>query len=209
MAEVEWSEEGEEPARKKKRVPTWVWWGCGGGCLLATLVAVALVVASVFAVRTATDPEKQWPRLGQVLAFDQRPADLELEFGMNFGAQQFHLVDHVHEIYATVTQYPGSGREYEQMLDPDFHGFAGLGAPADPEAGTLSIQGREVRTLRYSRIKPEPESDRGMGPGIRLDLTGEQGKPRLVELRRLGSDTRIEDAEVETFLVPFDVWRGR
>ncbi len=204
MAEVAWGEEGEAP-RKKKRVPTWVWWGCGGGCLLMVLAAIALTITGAFFFREARDPEKQWPKLAELLPFDQRPEHLELELGFNVGVRQFHLVDTANHIRAQLTEFPNQASA-GQMMDPGAKGPMGLGTPVDPEGGTLAIQGRDVPYLRFSRIKPEPEE---MGPGIRLDLTGERSKPLILELRRIESEERISDEEVVAFLAPFDVWRGR
>jgi hypothetical protein len=205
MADVEWGEEQETP-RKKKGIPGWVWWGCGGGCLVVTLIAVAVVVAGTFFFRGAIDPEKQWPRLAEVLAYDQRPEHLSLEFGMGIGADQFHLVDHAAGLRAALIQYPSSASsEYKQTMDPDF-GVMGLGKMVDARTGTLEIQRREVPFVRFERVKPEPEG--AVGPGIRLDLTGETGKPRTLELRKLRVEP-LGDEEVLAFLSCFDVWRGR
>jgi hypothetical protein len=198
-ASAAWGEDSGEPARPKRRIPGWVWWGCGGGCLLVTLIAVLLVFLSVRLVRDATDPEKQWPRLAEVLAFDERPANLELEFGLGIGADQFHLVDHAQRLRATLIAYPETGSDEDHLDEP---------LPAnDPERGVLSVQGREVPVLRFESLSFEPKTA-ALGPGIRLDLSSASGRARTIELRRLGSG-RIEDAEVEAFLAPFDVWRGR
>ena len=201
----EWGVAGE-PAAKKRRVPKWVWWGCGGGCLLMSLT---LIVVAIFAVRffkEGMDPEKQWPRLGEVLAFEQRPSGLELQFGASLGADQFHLVDHAKGLQATLIEYPrAASGEHEKLLDPDFHPPLGFGQPLEPETGLLDVQGRPVRFLRYARLDPEPPGQ-GLGPGIRLDLTGDRPRPRTLELRSRNGQ-RIEDADVADFLAPFQVWK--
>jgi hypothetical protein len=205
MTEASWGDEPSEQPRKK-RIPTWVWWGCGGGCLFLTLVVVALVILGTRLVRDSTDPEKQWPRLARVLAFDERPAGIELQFGLGIGADQFHLFDREKNLRATLIEYPSSASdEYDQLMDPDFELPMGLGQVIEPEQGKLMVQGREAPCLRFARVQPEPE-ERG-GAGIRLDLTGTRKKPRTLELRRLSGSARLEDAEVEAFLAPFDVWR--
>lgn len=206
MADADWGDEGGAERPKKKRVPSWVWWGCGGGCLLLTLIVIALVVFTTRLVREGMDPEKQWPRLAQVLAFDQRPAGIELQFGLGFGADQFHLYDAAKGLRATVIEYPSSASsEYDQLMDPEFELPMGLAKLVEPEKGTLVVQGREVPCLRFARIQPEPAGEGG--PGVRVDLTGARQKPRTLELRHPGGAQRIEDAEVEAFLAPFDVWR--
>lgn len=207
MSETTWSEEGDrERAPKKKGVPSWVWWGCGGGCLLLTLALAALGVFAARTFRASTDPEKQWPKLGEVLHFEQRPAGLELAFGLSLGADQFHLLDAEKGLRATLIEFPPTAdSDYRQLMNPDASLPLGLGQPIEPEEGTLSIQGKVVPCLRFTRIKPEPEE--GEGPGIRVDLTGERSRPRTLELRRRAAG-RIEDAEVEAFLAPFQVWRA-
>jgi hypothetical protein len=91
------------------------------------------------------------------------------------------------------------------MMDPDF-GVLGLAKMVGAQPGTMEIQGREVPSVRFERVKPEPEGV--VGPGIRLDLTGKQGKPRTLELRKLRVEP-LSDEEVQAFLAHFDVWRGR
>ncbi|NOT30855.1 MAG: hypothetical protein HOP15_10455 [Planctomycetes bacterium] len=206
MTDTDWGDEGGQARPKKKRIPTWAWWTCGGGCLLVTLVSASVAVFAVRLYREGRDPERQWPRLGEVLAFEERPAGIELKFGASVGASQFHLFDREKNLRATLVEYPSTAAaDYKRIMDPDFSLPMGFGAPVDPERGTLVIQGREVPSLRFTRIKPEPEGQ-GFGPGVRLDLTGKRAKPRTLELRRPGPG-RIEDAEVEAFLLPFEVWK--
>lgn len=205
MSELDWGEAGEAPPARKRRIPSWIWWGCGGGCLLALLVAAGLGLMGYRIFREGTDPEKQWPRLQQVLYFEQRPEGLELRFGFNLGMDQFHLTDGA-SLEAAVAEYPSSAtEEYRRLMDPDLDMPFGLGKPVDPESGTIVVQGKEVPFLRFSRVEPEPE-DAGRGAGIRVDLTGDRARPRTLELRRRKA-ARIEDAEVEAFLAPFDVWK--
>ena len=206
MSNEDWGDDGGAQATRKKRVPTWVWGGCGGGCLFMTLIVVALVVLGTRLFKESTDPEKQWPRLAEVLAFDQRPAGIELQFGLDIGADQFHLLDREKGMRATLIEYPSSASaEYDQLMDPDFELPMGFGQVVEPESGKLMVQGHEASCLRFARVQPEPAGQGGTG--IRVDLTGTRKKPRTLELRRLSGTSRIEDAEVEAFLAPFDVWR--
>lgn len=205
MSETDWGEAGEAPAPRKRRIPSWVWWGCGGGCLLALLAALGLGVAGYRLYREGTDPEKQWPRLQRVLYFEERPEDLRIRFGFSLGMDQFHLSD-AEGVEALLVEYPrDAAGEYRRVMDPDLDLLLDIGNPVDPERGTIAVQGREVPCLRFSRIQPEPEGQ-SRGPGIRLDLTGDRPRPRTLELRHPGA-ARIEDAEVEAFLAPFDVWK--
>ena len=203
MSEASWGdEESAEPA--KRRVPTWVWWGCGGGCLLLTLMGGAMAVFGWRLVSEGMDPEVQWPRLAQVLAFDRRPEGIELHFGSGLvGADQFVLEDAERGLIATVLQYPASAGVTVDLLDPELGLPLGLGKLIEPETGTLLVQGREVPCVRFAGIQRQGQG----GAGVRLDLTGARKQPRTLELRRAAGAQRIEDAEVEAFLLPFDVWR--
>lgn len=207
MTQPSWGDESGATAPKKRRIPTWALWGCGGGCLLATLVGIGLTILGYRFVRDGMDPEKQWPKLAEVLPFDERPANLQIAFGFGIGFDQFILTDPAAGAWAMVIEFPASaGEEYKNLLDPEFDTPFGLGKLVDPEPGVLDLQGREVPCLRFSRVNPEPAG--AEGAGIRVDLTGPQGKPRTLELRQRRAE-RVEDAVVAEFLAPFDVWRER
>jgi hypothetical protein len=199
--------DGGGGAPKKRRVPKWLWWGCGGGCLLMVLAVVAVVIFATRIYREGVDPEKQWPRLGEVLAFEERPAGLELKFGARvMGSEQYHLVDPAKGLQATLIEYPaGASGEHGKLFDAEFQPPLGFGRPIEPEPGELTVQGKAVRCLRYARLDPVPPAE-SSGPGIRIDLTGERPRPRTIELRSLNGQ-RVEDADVEAFLAPFQVWK--
>jgi hypothetical protein len=205
MAEEGWGED-ESVAPRKRRVPKWVWWGCGGGCLLVTLIAAVVAVFAFRTFRDATDPEKQWPKLAEVLPFDERPQGLELEAGIDIvGMSQFYLEDPARGLRATVMAFPEAARaEFDKYMNPEGELPFGFGRPLEPQEVKLTVRGREVPALRFERIEREPDA---FGPGIRVDLSG-SGAPRALELRRHGAGP-VEDADVEAFLAPFDVWRAR
>ena len=204
--EADW-DNAEETPRKKRRIPSWVWWGFGGGCLTLTVAGIAFGVFAARLLKEGMDPEKQWPRLAEVLPFDERPGSIDLHFGLGIGADQFHMVDREKGLRATVVQYhSSSSEEYGHLMDPDFELPMGFGRLEGPESGKLVVQGHEVPCLRFSRFNSGAEVD--TGAGIRVDLTGTRERPRTLELRRHAGAERIEDAEVEGFLAPFDVWRG-
>lgn len=209
MSEVEWSEESEEAPRKKGGIPKWVWIGCGGGCLLAVVAAIALVVFGAMWVKKGADPEVQWPKLQQVLPFDERPTDLELGFGTRipFIMDQYNLVSASGQYTATVMHFKGAAAsDIEQLLSEDPQGAPfGLGAPVEPEAGELEIQGRSVRVLRFRSIGGTGMVE-GVGPGIRVDVSS-PGRALVVELRRKGSQEPLTDEELTAFFDHFDVWR--
>jgi hypothetical protein len=205
VSEQAWGDEETVGARTKRTVPKWVWWGCGGGCLVATLIVALVAVFMLRTVRESMDPEKQWPKLAEILHFDERP-DLELQVGIGFaGVDRFILEDRTGERMGTVLAYPPAARgEFDKFLSPDGELPFGMGRLREAEEGTITVQGREVPAVRFTGVESEPNS---RAAGIRIDLTG-SGAPRGFELRHSGSE-RVEDADVESFLARFDVWRGR
>lgn len=208
MTEVEWSEEGEEAPKKKGGVPKWVWIGCGGGCLLAVIGAIAIGVAGFLFVKDAANPEKQWPRLQQVLPFQERPTDLQLGVGMSipFVMEQFVLQNDKDKYTATVMNFKaGASGDFDQMFraDPDNAPF-GLGAPVEPQVGEITVQGKSVRYLRFKTLGGQGMVDQ-LGPGMRVDLS-RPGRTLLVEFRRVGSTDPITDEEVTAFFAHFQVW---
>lgn len=205
MSESEWGADDLTSPPKKRGIPKWVWIGCGGGCLLFVLATAALTFVSYRFVDNAMDEDVQWPRLQKVLHYDERPENISLEGGFNLGFSTFILRQKSGGIYGTLYEYPAGQRvQFENLFDHDPPSLAGLGAPVNPEDTDLDLQGRNVRSLRYDRIGGEPKSG-GAGPGIRIDLTGEGERPRLIDLRSLGDDP-VSDEDIAQFLEPFDLW---
>jgi len=208
MTEVEWSEESESAPKKKGGIPKWVWIGCGGGCLLLILGTIAVTIAGAIWVKDAADPEKQWPKLQQVLPFEERPATLDLGMGMGipFVMDQYVLSNHAEKYTATIMNFKAAASgDFDQMFraDPDNAPF-GLGAPVEPEVGELGIQGESVRTLRFKTLGGQGMVDQ-LGPGIRVDLS-RPGRTLMVELRRMGNQDPLTDESIIAFFDNFDVW---
>lgn len=210
MSEVEWSEENEEAPRKKGGIPKWVWIGCGGGCLLATVALIALGVFGAIWAKKAVDPEVQWPKLQKVLPFDERPTDLTLEAGMPmFVMDQYVLTSASGGYTATVMHFKAvTAADVDQMLAEDPKGTPfGMGAPIEPESGEIDIQGRTVRLLRFRAIGGTSFVDE-LGPGVRVDVSS-PGRTLVVQLQRKGSKEPLTDEELVAFFDHFDVWRDR
>ena len=214
MSEVEWSAEGEEAPRKKKRVPAWVWWGCGGGCLLATLVAIIASIAIGKFVKDSLDPETVWARVHEALPHDQRPEGWNAT-GMKIplaGMGQYILDPPRTDAAMILFTFRGQ-KEFEDMFDPASpanKGLFGLGEIQTPETGTIEIQGRTVRCLRFQAWLPESAREEGVaGASIRVDLTGNGDQHVMVQVTAEGDQERIPDELVQELLAPFDVWRGR
>lgn len=194
----ELDDEPERDAPRRRGIPRWAWITCGSGCMLAMITIAVVTIAGYRVIRTGTDPEQQWPKLAEVLPYDERPEHLSLEFGFSIGTDQFHLRDGRTGAAAVITAMPDPGA-VDALLDADPQTVFGMGGPLDPESGELELQGRTVRALRFSSIRGT-----GKEPGIRLDL-GQRGKSwRVAELKMRQPPT---DEDVQAFFEPFDVWR--
>lgn len=199
----------EEAPRRRGGMPRWLWIGCGCGCAFLLAVVLALVIGSVLAFKRGADPEQQWPRLAEVLAFEERPEGLELEFGfaIPYLMQQFVLTSEEHDLWVTLIHFRQENpEEIESMLSEDPPGTPfGWGEPVGGESVELELQGRAVRGLRFSGI--EGPGDDELGPGIRLDLS-EPGRLLMAEVRRQGEEPPTEEEIAELF-APFDLWSAR
>lgn len=210
MSEADWLEE-EAPPRRKSKLPKWLMLGCGCGCLVVFVAAAALALVWFRAV----DPERQWPRVEELLAFDERP-DLEVEMGMPFAIAEYEqivLLDPEEHLQATLQSFGADAPA--STLDPLFledQGAVlfGLAQPVDTELGEIEIQGRTVRALRFGALGGLGEL---VGPGIRIDLS-HGGRCLSVQLTRIAPPEggeradRLDDEVVRAFFEPFDVWRS-
>jgi len=212
MAEVQWSEEGEEAPRKKKRVPTWVWWGCGGGCLLLTLIATVSAILIGKFVKDTIDPEVAWNELREVLPYDQRPEGWDARGNRILGFGQYFLVPASGGAILIVQRFRSS-QELEAMFDPSSRqnkGVFGLGEIQNAELGTIDLQDRSVRCLHFQAWVPQAaKKDGPVGASLRIDLTGSGSIPVLVQITMQAESERVPDELARDLLAPFDVWRGR
>lgn len=213
MSETSWGE-NEAPA-PKKRIPTWLWF-CGGGCLLAVVLAIVVAALGVKFFKDAMDPEKQWPHVAEVLPFDQRPPELHLIAGNTIGADFFVFQDDRGFAVAIMRLRGGNPSEgRRRIMDPsEKGGFMSMGARRDMVVGKIHVQGRDLDVLRFHQEAPhgkdEEESAGRAGPSIWVDVTPEGGQyPVLVQLTRIRSDEAIGDEDVQKLLKPFHVGPDR
>ncbi len=206
MSEVEWSEESEEAPRKKRGIPKWVWLGCGGGCLVALILAVVLVVLGFKAWDKMRDPEYTWENVVKILPYDERPEGYQPVVGMGiFGQSTF--VFEVGELGTVMNVQSVANHEgLDMQFDPD--SMVNKIGITDTEVGTIELQGRETRVMRLQRWAPD--SDEGEGGGsIRVDVTGDGSVYAFVEIISNRGDGSVSDELVQDILEPFDVWRGK
>jgi hypothetical protein len=208
MTETDWAEESETPP-KKRGIPRWAWIGCGCGCLVTIIVLVVGGIMIKRAFDEGTDPEVQWPRLGEVLPFDERPTDLEMQFGLSLGiggVQNYTLRDD-EDGYIVTVQHHGAANANEMDMLFSAEGGAipfGIGEPVDAEERTLELQGREVRALSFRTIKGQGSVEE-LGPGIRIDSTRGAGFT-FVEIRMIGTQEPVSDETISDFFDHFDLW---
>jgi hypothetical protein len=207
--EGDWGE-GAAPRAERRGPPSWVWWGCGGGCLLATLAVVVVLVLLGGVVRDALDPEKAWAGVAELLPHEKRPAGWHV-LGTTRVGHGFYVLRPPDEEALVIVQRATDRAELAELLDPHSpansgHGF--LRGILDAELGTLALQGREAPCLRYrGGFGPNNESRAG-GVGLRVDVTG-AGVPTLLHLMFPAGEERVSEERVNALLAPFDVWRGR
>jgi hypothetical protein len=209
MSDQDWEEGGEVPA-KKRRVPLWVWWGCGGGCLLMALLGIALAVLIVPAVREALDPEKTWENVQELLPFDERPEGWDAMGVSVLGFSQYTL-EHPEPGVLLFLWSVRKAEELEMLFDPEARSLHGpmLFSPLEDERlGTFPIQGREVRSLVFHGGVPDALPNGQRAAGVRLDLSG-GGRNLVLQVSTVGSETELSAERVAAWLQPFDIWRGR
>ena len=213
MSEVEWSEESEEAPQKKRRIPKWVWIGCGGGCLVALILIVVLAIIGGMWVKNMADPEYAWPKVEQILPHDERPEGYTPRGGGLFGREAYIvIVEGLDGVF--MVQRFGTNEELDQQFDPDSpanKGLFGLGEISNTEVGTMEIQGRETRFMRFNAWVPESAKEDGQvsGASIRVDVTGNGSIPCQIQITIEGQEDKIPVETVCGLLEPFDVWRGK
>lgn len=197
----------EEVAPRKRGIPTWLW-VCGSGCLLATIAAIALVAFGFSVFKKGTDPEIQWPKIQKLLPFEERPEELELQFGMNVGIEMYVLSDTRGYVVMLFHGRPDQAAELrEQMLNVEVSGSVmGMGGRKDLREASLEVQGRTLQGLRFNQAQGEGAAGGNAGESIMLELTSqESSSPIILQMVRAGGSAEITDDEVRTFLEDFDL----
>lgn len=227
MSEANWVESDAAIPPPKKKLPTWLWF-CGGGCLLGVILLIAVVAWGASKIKEATNPEKQWAELATVLPYDQRPPDLEIEFGVK--RSLFAPIEHLFIMkdsngFMIILMHFGEGEAAgvrNQLLNPKFDGsFMGIGGRKNLVAGTLNVQGREIPVLRFSqqaRSKGDEEHsiigsgrNTGRGAAAIIDLTPvDDPKPLVLQMMRVTEDeSPVSDDDIRAFLKNFHVGKDR
>lgn len=215
MTEQEWADEPTVP-EKKKGLPGWLWF-CGGGCLIAVVLAVVLGFFLVREFNKATDPELQWSRLEETIAMDVRPPEMDLLFGWDAGLDVWMFQDQ--RGYMTLIYYfdESQAEARDEIFQEGFEGggIQGLNKIEDPQFGEVEVQGRVLPVQRFYQeggsSSPTPGApETGQGPAAFVDITPE-GNPGFMMLFmiRVNSDEPVPDEFIQEMLAPFHVGPNR
>ena len=211
MTTSAWSET-EGPAARRG-VPPWVWWSCGSGCLLALVAVISLVAFGVGLAREFRDPERAWKGVAELVPHDQRPEGWEAHGIARFGLA-FYFLTPPSEDALVIVQRARDAAEVELLLSRDAPAHPGwtwaVDDVEDRELGTIELQGRETRCLRFQgRLSGRfARVDVGEASGLLVDLSG-SGPPTLLHLIAVPPEGRTLDEHARELLAPFDLWRGR
>jgi len=220
MAETTWTEE-QTAGPKKKSIPTWVWF-CGGGCLLAVLLAVVAAGFGFQFIKKATDPKVQWERLALILPHDEpTPPEMELGFGNQIGIEQY-LINDSRGFQLQIQNHPGKDgtQARKQMFEtdkPEFPQNMVVMKFDAPEAGSIEVQGRTLKLFRtrmqFSGMlgKAMPaEAKEAMGGIAFVDLTPEgRAGMLMLQITKVKGTEPVSDEEIRMLLKPFHIGPNR
>jgi hypothetical protein len=220
MAESGWGTDDLQPLEKKRKVPIWVWVTCSG-CLLAAVALALVLVLSIPHIKrwaaTLNDPEVQWPKVAEVLPFDERPPETDI-FRLPFpGMQGWKLTTRDGQRTAILPAAEATrAAELRKVLhQPQKQSAFWPGADElEPQQGSIDVQGRALACTRMSKKakgKSEPADSApadpgGPYPGIAIDVTPEGSAGVVLFIVHAERDADdLDDAEVERLLAPFRI----
>ncbi len=218
MAEVDWGNEANEAPKQKSRVPKWAWF-CGGGCLLALIVAGVAAVLLVRVAKDTMDPDKQWDRLAEFVPYETRPEGQIIGFKVPF--QDIHTFALPQEGGASALFLIAGGSQGEELRAAYFDGekevnlgpFTGNAGRYNVEEGTLNVQGRELRSIRFTsheRSGDEGKSSAMHKSTLALDLTKDGSDTAVIfQFDRVNSLERVDERAAIEFLAQFKIGEQR
>lgn len=219
MADTAWTEETTSGPPKKK-IPTWLWF-CGGGCILAVLVAVVALGFGYRFFKRATDPELQKAAIAKILPYDAWPPEMKPVMGFQIVGEQYTFEDSrgfQEQIQLHRGRDGAEGRK--KMFDaehPEFPKDLAVMEFQDLKGGTVEVQGRSLPVLRMrlrftgimAKFMPKEAKDR-MGCMAFVDITPDDLEGMLLlQVTRTNGDDPVSDDDVRNILKPFRVGPNR
>ncbi len=204
MTDTSWGDEAQP--RKKKSIAPWLWF-CAAGCLVAVILGAIVAKYSFDMVKKWGDAETQLPALQEALPFDPLPPETEFKLAIRFPMDWFIFQDSRGFVMFFFIAGGGDGEELRKtILNEKFNGF-GMGNRSNQEAAELSVQGRDVKGLRFVQERGSGNGGgEAEGASILLEVGPEGGTHVvIVQITRAGSGELVTDEEVKTLLRPFHV----
>ncbi len=205
MTADEWAD-GPEIPKKKRGLPGWLWF-CGGGCLIAVVLAVVGGFLMVGRFKQAMDQDAQWEKLAQTVEMDARPSGWMI-VGMDFVPMipfdGFVFTDNTGRTFNLMILPPKEAGEMEEVFSGDFQGgsFLGLQSMEDVTQGTIQIQGKEFQIVRFT----QEVVVQGKQNGALIDITPEDSTDFwLLQAVVPGSQGAVTDEYITNFLAPFHI----
>lgn len=208
MTDATWGDEA--PPAKKRLLPTWLLF-CGAGCLLAAILGAVVIKLGFDYVKQWGEAEQQLPHLQAALPFDPLPPETQFQFAIRFPMDWFVFQDSRGFVMFFFLARAGDAEELRKtVLNPEFGGM-GMGKRKDTREATVTVQGRDVKGLRF--VQERGTSQNGgdaHGQSILLEVGPEAGSHVVVvQITRADSDEPVSDEEVRTLLKPFHVGPDR
>ena len=219
---------GDAPTLSGKSQRRWAIGGCFG-CLGFAVLTAGL---SLLGVKNALAPENVWGQLSAYMGFDleQPPAGYVPLFVLPFFDQrQIAFYRESDQTQVLLQEYSGRTREdFDLAFDVEaLEAMEGIG---EVEAVLLTLQGREVEAVRFvgaENLEPEATREGGVRgwivetfdlapedlpvfrrdtPVVRIRFSGGADFGGTTLNVRAPSATPLDEAALEDFFEPFDLW---
>lgn len=221
MTETQWAESNaEQPVRKS--LPKWVWF-CGGGCLLAFIVAVVATIFVVRGVQKALDPEASWAKLQEVIPADSPPPPGYQAIAMPLVPFDQVTVRADDNTQIQFQRHTGSDATQTrtglfESDEPQFPSNMVIMSFQDMTNGSLDIQGREIRYVRmrmqlegWAKSLAGEKANEAEMTMLLADVTpvGRENELVLMTIQRPTSRGELDDETVRRLVAPFHIGPNR
>ena len=203
MSGEEWVDTPEVP-KKKGGIPGWLWF-CGGGCLIAVVLAVVAGFFMVGRFKQSMDQDAQWEKLAATIEMDARPEGwiiVGMDFVPMIPFDGFVFTDSGGRTFNLMILPPKEAGEMEEVFSGDFEGgsFLGMQSMEVESQGTIDIQGKEFPIVRFTQTVVV----QGKQNGALIDITPEDSTDFwLLQAVVPGSQGAVTDEYIGKFLAPF------